>query len=44
MRKKICFNDNVNARRKNCEQTDSTENNHEVKHKNNKILQKKLQN
>ena len=34
----------MNARRKGREQTDSTEADHEIKHKNGEILQKKLQN
>ena len=34
----------MNTRRKSGEQTDSTENNHKIKHKNNEILRKKLQN
>ena len=33
----------MNARRKNREQTDSTEINYKIKHQNNEILQKKLQ-
>ena len=34
----------MNARYKNREQTDSIEVNHEIKHKNDEILRKKLQN
>ena len=36
--KEVCINDNMNARRKNREQTDLIKVDHEIKHKNNEIL------